>query len=585
MSKKFRISIIGCLATVVYLFISFFFLLIPININAGDFWVTLIIASLLYAVGNMVDRAFGFLSRSSNPRGNKFPIPFLVPIFLFIVMMILIIAGAKLFHAKSYASILSIKEVEFSEDLPEASATDSIALMDTASAQMLGDREIGALANLVSQFDVSGNYTQIDYQGTPVKISALYYTGFFKWINNRAEGVPGYVSVDPVSMTASYNELKSGMKYVPSAYLLEDAGRHIWLNYPTTMWGNLHFEIDEDGNPYYVASVYDKKIAVLSGKTVSGCIILNPVTGDTEKYDLDSVPKWVDVVYDGNTLCEQYNWYGNLSGGYWNSVISKKGCKKVTSSYSYDEETDENVEIPDYGYVAKDGDIWIYTGVTSVNSDSSNIGFLLANERTGESHYFSINGADEKSAMAAAEGEVQEKRYTASFPSLINVDGNPTYIMVLKDASGLVKLYAAVNVEQYNLVTTASTQAECISKYKALIGIDSEDADSSDADLSDSAGSGDSTVSSTNSEDAVDNSTDKELVATDSATIAIADIKFADIDGNTYIYLITDTNEIYKAKISSHEDMLLLNVGDVIDIDYAGNEIVDYSIKEGSTGE
>ena len=138
------------------------------------------------------------------------------------------------------------------------------------------------------------------------------------------------------------------------------------------------------------------------------------------------------------------------------------------------------------------------------------------------------------------------------------MDGNPTYIMVLKDASGLVKLYAAVNVEQYNLVTTASTQAECISKYKALIGIDSEDADSSDADLSDSAGSGDSTVSSTNSEDAVDNSTDKELVATDSATITIADIKFADIDGNTYIYLITDANEIYKAKISSHEDMLLL---------------------------
>ena len=243
------------------------------------------------------------------------------------------------------------------------------------------------------------------------------------------------------------------------------------------------------------------------------------------------------------------------------------------------------MEIPDYGYVAKDGDIWIYTGVTSVNSDSSNIGFLLANERTGESHYFSINGADEKSAMAAAEGEVQEKRYTASFPSLINVDGNPTYIMVLKDASGLVKLYAAVNVEQYNLVTTASTQAECISKYKALIGIDSGDADSSDADLSDSAGSGDSTVSSTNSEDAVDNSTDKELVATDSVTITIADIKFVDIDGNTYIYLITDANEIYKAKISSHEDMLLLNVGDVIDIDYAGNEIVDYSIKEGSTGE
>ena len=206
---------------------------------------------------------------------------------------------------------------------------------------------------------------------------------------------------------------------------------------------------------------------------------------------------------------------------------------------------------------------------------------MLANERTGESHYFSINGADEKSAMAAAEGEVQEKRYTASFPSLINVDGNPTYIMVLKDASGLVKLYAAVNVEQYNLVTTASTQAECISKYKALIGIDSGDADSSDSAESNDA----STNTDSDSADNTSSNESDELVATDSATITIADIKFVDIDGNTYIYLITDANEIYKAKISSHEDMLLLNVGDVIDIDYARNEIVDYSIKEGSMGE
>ena len=226
--------------------------------------------------------------------------------------------------------------------------------------------------------------------------------------------------------------------------------------------------------------------------------------------------------------------------GYLNSMFAKKDCKQVTTYYSSDEEDDDEAPVSDYGYIAKDGDIWIYTGVTSVNGDSSNIGFLLANERTGESRYYSISGADEKSAMAAAEGEVQEKGYQASFPSLINIDGYPTYIMVLKDSGGLVKLYATVNVEQYNIVTTAATQAECIKKYKAALGIAGDEI----------------------TEDV------KEK------TITVSSIKYIDIDGNTYIYLIDSDNNIFKAKASENENMLLLNVGDKVRISHSGKTIV-----------
>ncbi|MBQ2391464.1 MAG: hypothetical protein II306_06815, partial [Clostridia bacterium] len=218
----------------------------------------------------------------------------------------------------------------------------------------------------------------------------------------------------------------------------------------------------------------------------------------------------------------------------------KKGCKQVTTYSSEDDSSDEK-PISDYGYVAKDGDIWIYTGVTSVNGDSSNIGFLLANERTGESRYYAIAGADEKSAMAAAEGEVQEKGYQASFPSLINVEGNPTYIMVLKDSGGLVKLYAAVNVEQYNIVTTAATQAECIAKYKAMLGISE-----------------------------VQTPTDEAK----NVTVTIASVKYIDIDGNTYIYLIDTENNIFKAKASEHENMLLLEAGDTVELSCSGSKIL-----------
>ncbi|MCF0136892.1 MAG: hypothetical protein HUJ66_00845 [Oscillospiraceae bacterium] len=465
--------------------------------------------------------------------------PYILPIGIFCLFILISIFGSIPFNATRYASILPVTESDFSRDIAESVGTESIALMDTDSAKMLGDREIGSLSNLVSQFNVSDSYSQIDFNGKPIKVSALDYAGFFKWINNKNDGIPGYVTVDPVSMSASFRSC-SGMKYVPSAFFLEDAYRHIYLKYPTTMFGNLHFEIDEEGNPYYIASVYSREIALFGGKTVTGCIILDPVTGDIDKYELADVPAWADIVFDGDLLCSQYNWYGTLQRGYINSIFSKQGCKRVTSYVA----TDENDAEPksDYGYIAKNGDIWIYTGITSVNGDSSNIGFLLANERTGESRYYAIAGADEKSAMVAAEGEVQEKGYQASFPSLINVDDNPTYIMVLKDSGGLVKLYAAVNVEQYNLVTTAATQKECIAKYKALLGI-SEPESEPEAD---------STVQ-----------------------LVIAEIKYIVIDGNTYIYLISGDGLLYKAKASAHEEMLLLNEGDTVELSCSGSRILE----------
>ncbi len=522
-----------------------------INIHNPGFWVIVILALFAAILAGRLAKGckdFGWVTVSkktgSKGRTKKYSefrfsiVPYILPIALTVIIIGAGIIGSTMFNATSYAKILKVDDSDFTADLSESVETDSIALMDTASARMLGDREIGALSDVVSQFDVSNDYIQIDYNGKPVKVSALEYAGFFKWMNNK-EGVKGYVTVDPVSMSASF-EKSEGMKYIPSAYFLEDAKRHIWLKYPTLMTENLHFEIDESGKPYYVASIVDKTISLFGGKTVSGCIVLDPVSGETVRYDVADIPRWIDVVFYGDLICEQYNWYGMYQNGYMNSLFAKKGCKQVTT-YSSEDDTSDETPVSDYGYVAKDGDIWIYTGVTSVNGDSSNIGFLHANKRTGESRYYAIAGADEKSAMAAAEGEVQEKGYQASFPSLINVEGNPTYIMVLKDSGGLVKLYAAVNVEQYNIVTTAATQAECIAKYKAMLGISE-----------------------------VQTPTDEAK----NVTVTIASVKYIDIDGNTYIYLIDTENNIFKAKASEHENMLLLEAGDTVELSCSGSKIL-----------
>lgn len=542
--------VIGAIVAFLFLGLCLYLFCPAFNIHNIGLWIIIDISLLVFVIVERMAKGckdIGWITviKKNGSKGKKKSVTtlrfdfkhYLAPIALTAIIIIVSVIGSTMLNATAYSDILKVKDSDFSADLAEAVGTDSIALMDTASAQMLGDREIGTLSDVVSQFNVSYDYTQIDYNGKPIKVSALGYAGLFKWINNRSNGVKGYVTVDPVSMSASFNEC-SGMKYIPSAYFSENAYRYLWTKYPTLMLENLHFEIDESGKPYYIASVVEKTIGLFGGKTVSGCVVLDPVSGKTQKYDIKDIPNWIDVVFYGDLICEQYNWYGMLRNGYLNSMFAKKGCKQVTTYYSSEDEMDV-VPITDYGYIAKDGDIWIYTGITSVNEDSSNIGFLLANERTGESRFYSIAGADEKSAMSAAEGEVQEKGYQASFPSLINIDGNPTYIMVLKDSGGLVKLYATVNVEQYNIVTTAATQAECIKKYKSSLGIES---------------------STTNQN-------------TEQTVITISSIKYIDIDGNTYIYLIDSNNNIFKAKASVNENMLLLNIGDTVEISHSGNTI------------
>lgn len=547
-SKAFP-HILGVIIALIVLAVICYFSCPALNIHNPGLWMLAALGILIYLVVSQLGGGHPVTVTGKN--GQQINLPFggngklfLIPLGILVLVAVISLFSGKLFHAKAYAAILPVQESDFATDLSESVNPDTIALMDTASARKLGDRKIGSLTHVVSQYDVAQEYTQIDYQGKPLKVAPLEYAGFFKWMNNKKNGATGYVTVNPVDMEASFVECE-GMKYIPSAYFGQDAKRHMWSQFPTLMLENLHFEIDENGKPYYVASIIKKSIFLFGGKTVDGCVVMDPVTGKCTRYDLKDVPRWVDVVFEGDLICDQYNWHGLYQNGYANSLFAKKGCKQVTS-YSVTDDEGYTTETMDFGYVAKDGDIWIYTGITSVNGDSSNIGFLLSNERTGESRFYPIAGADEKSAMAAAEGEVQEKRYKASFPSLINVAGEPTYIMVLKDSGGLVKQYAAVNVEQYSLVATADKLEDCLAKYKELFDIEEEPTPEPEPEQ-------------------------KPQPTTHSFTVAA--VEHVVIDGNTVIYLMDDKGNLYYAKAADHEDMIFLKAGDPVTITVLDKEI------------
>ena len=529
--KLGKYNVIGYVCLVLVFFINFYISLPALNIHSNAFWSGI----MLYLVLGLV---------FSLPFNKKYwPIDFsfkklsvLTKIWVVLVVICLLVlllgnfVSSPIFHAKKYASLINVQTSNFEEDIKESEDINDIALMDTASAQIIGERAIGSLADVVSQYVVSDEYTTFDYNGKPMKIATLEYADWFKWFNNRKEGIPGYVLVDPVANEANYVELETPIKYTTSGRFEDNLQRLLRFKYPTAIFEGYYMELDNEGKPYYICPTLTAKIGIFGAKDVKGVVICDPTNGKCEYYDVKEVPNWVDRVYDGTLVQEKYDWYGMYSGGYINSIFGNKGCKVTTD---------------DYGYKVMNGDVWIYTGVTSVNGDESNIGFVMINLRTCECKYYEIAGAEEYSAMSSAEGQVQHLGYTAAFPSLINIDGSPTYIMVLKDNAGLVKMYAMVNVQKYNIVATGSTQKEALAEYRRLLkdnGIISSE----------------------------------QMVAEDmpSKKITIAAIEFITAEGETIVYIKDSNNNVYKQTFAENESLILLNEGDEITVFYEESESV-----------
>lgn len=503
----------------------------PINIHQEEFWACLIIFFLLlggiFAIRTSVSQFVKLITKKTSLKNSSFSSKIFFALAGVCVCTVIVggLLGATVFRAKSYATLLPVEEREFTEDIVESDRVTDIALMDTDSARIFGDRKIGSLSDVVSQYEVDQDYTQISIEKRPMKVSGLKYASFFKWWNNRKNGIPGYVQVNPVNSDAEYVKLSHGMKYVPSGFFNHNLQRHVQFRYPTKIIDGYHFEVDDEGKPFYVCPTVTAKIGLFGGMDVNGVIICDPVSGDCSYYDIKDCPAWVDSAYNGHLLERKYNWYGMLSGGFINSVIGQKGCKRTTD---------------DFGYKIIGDDVWVYTGVTSVNGDQSNIGFVMMNQRTSEARYYRVSGAEEHSAMAAAEGEVQEKGYKAAFPSLINVSGVPTYVMVLKDAGGLVKLYAMVNVEQYNIVATATTQTKVFEEYKKLLVLD-------------------------DSVTTVENETEEGIVTVES-------IEYINTEDGTVVYIKDAEHQIYKQAFKDNEALIRISAGDKIKVTYVPME-------------
>ncbi|MGI6046033.1 MAG: Tat pathway signal sequence [Eggerthellaceae bacterium] len=523
----------------------------PINIHSSETWTFIIIVILLPTFLLFRNRSRNFETGTSKidpdaEKSKRYKHFSWIPLGVFLLFLVGVVMSYSFFpgNAEKYANILQTTELDFASDIPEVDY-NQIPVIDHDSAELLGNREMGSIPEYVSQFEISSLYSQINYQGKPVRVSPLGYADLFKWWINRDTGLPAYALVNMTTQDAEVVRLGDHPMYFSESEPLErNIQRYVQLKYPFYMFDEFSFEIDEEGNPWWICPVQDRTIGLFGGTTIQRVVMCNATTGECQDLDIHDVPQWVDRAYPSDLLIQQYNWSGRYKNGWLNSWLGQSGVVQTTPG------TNGSLG---YNYIAKDDDVWVYTGVTSATADNSIVGFVLVNQRTAESHYYPVAGATEESAMQSAEGQVQNLRYTATFPLLINVANQPTYFMALKDDAGLVKKFAMIDIQRYQNVAVGDTVADTQKSYEALLATNGV-ISSNDISLGENEASG-----------------------------KIRTMAQAVIDGNTHYYVTLEgDSRIYDFALPGFIKICSYKVGDKITVTYVdGNPAASVSTLNG----
>lgn len=550
MPRIFKLSITAYYAILILVAaIGWLKFLIPLNFHdPGFFFVFILFTTAVLLPWVLAAPAYLRVMQSGNGPVNNLRSAFLnfflplvkqirlllIPVALLILFFVLNLIGMPIIQAKNYASLIDKQTGDFTADISEIEFYD-IPTVDFDTANRLGNKKMGEIPELVSQFEVDPAYVQINYQDKPVRVTPLAYGDLFKWLNNRKEGLPRLIRVDMTNGEVTLQELPSGMKYSKSEPLFRNIKRHLRLRYPFTMMAEPQLEIDEEGTPYWVVATLKPRVGWFNGLDVQGVILCNALDGTTERYAVEEAPTWIDRIYPSDMILEQLNNNGRYQSGWINSRFGQRGVLQTTSGYNY---------------LAINDDVYLYTGITSVTGDSSNLGFVLVNMRTKETKFYPLASADEESARNSAEGAVQEKGYRSTFPILLNIGGRPTYCMALKDAAELIKMYALVDAQDYQNTAVATTITDVISVYKTKMMARDPQA-----------------VAETPQE-------------TEDLSGRIADIKQVTIEGNTFYYLLLENRkQVFVAPLNLASQLPFCKVGDHIKLTYVKNESINMPLQ------
>lgn len=492
------------------LVISYYIALVPINLKSVEFYGYATVMLFVLAFIFFIDSFFNEKSRLIYKTLLK------ISIAMIVITALSNLYSSPILQSKRYASLIKKQTSVFEEDIKQADFT-KLPVVDRDTAIKLGARKMGEMGDLVSQYNIDETYSQIALGEKPVRVTPLVYADFVKWFLNKDKGIPYYIKIDMVTQNASLVKLNEPIMYSMSDKFSRNLYRHIRFSYPTAIIDDINFETDDEGKPYFIATAVEPTIGLFGAPDTKYIIIVDAHSGKMEKYKTGNVPEWVDRVYPANMIITQLDDNGKFERGFLNSKIKQEGVTKTTDGYNY---------------LISGSDISLYTGITSVLADESNIGFVIVNMRTKETKFYPVSSAEEFSVMDSAKGAVQEKGYDATFPLLINVYNRPTYFMSLKDKASLIKMYSLVDAQNYQKVAVGNTVEETVENYQKIT-----------SDIMNNVG------------------------ASSEKTIVIEDIQSVVIDSNTLYYIkAKDEEKILSASINIDPRLAFIKAGDTIEV-------------------
>lgn len=571
--KKVLKIIIAIILTLVGGAVAYYFMLPALNFKSLDFYYFIAVIIAIYVVSTFI-LSKAFIKPEYIPYVKKrATIPVIIGLVFALVLGVGYLTSCELFRAKAYSEIIDVKTENFGENDKSITTITSlkdfsaVPMIDKEVAENLANKKLGELSEYVSQFVIDSAYsTQINYKGNPYRIFPLKYGDVFKWFNNTRDGLPAYIAVNMYTQEANTVILKdeglNNIKVSTNEYFNEKLNRVLRFNFPSYMFGTPSLEIDESGKPWWVCEVVDKTVGLIGGTDVIGVVLVDAADkNNIKEFSLEEIRtnkdiQWIDQIYSDDLLVKQYNYFGKYNGGFINAYIGQSGVVSTTEGSSY---------------IASGDDVWLYTGVTSVTSDDSIVGFAIINQRTKEAVFQRIAGTTESGAQKSAESIVSDKGWKATFPVLLNIDGEATYFMALKDNS-VVKSFAMVSVERVQDAVRSEDDANpdieaCLKAYVnkvkssagLVLNIDYN------AVLPDSISGGEAT----NNGDTTNNT--ESTIA--SVTGVITDIRTAVENGNSVYYIALDGKAVYYSMSAvTDNNVVILNVGDEVTINYKTQE-------------
>lgn len=514
----------GSLASALFVWLVYYLTLPTLSIAYfGGFFFFAFVA-LVIAVNIMM-----WASSSDDDRWIWHPVAIVVVVAIVMAIGGLFIGSTMFNHDEMSMQLGEVKEVEFNEMITQID-TSQIPIVDDNLAQKVADKKIGEDVALGSRAQLGDAKIQ-DVNGEIMYVAPLEHTGYFKW--KKHVSTPGYITVsatnqNKVKYVTEINGDPINVVYAESAYGAKDLKRHIRNEgYTDVGLTEYTFELNDEGLPFWVVTTY-KNTTLWGNPEATGVVIVDAQTGETNWYSMEEIPEWVDIVQPDEFIANQIDNWGTLKNGWpnWSGAGKIKKTDLVLTVYV-------------------DGDCYYFTGMTSVGTDESCVGFIMVNTRDKSTMITYMSGATENAAMKSAEGEVRNYGYTSTEPLPLNVNGIPTYVMALKDDEGLVKAYAMVNVEMYSIVAQGKNLAETSRAYIQ----------------------------------AVAKSGHTDVVGSDEAygyTLEGKVFRISSVveDGSTYYYIIVEgeENKIFTASYLISDELAITRDGDTVVIEYIDDQ-------------